>query len=242
MTVDVFIKFGDRQHMERLVQQGELYLNTLAHYRAGELGAERLDPNEGLERVLQMKGARLMKASPDSGASDEVALFTGGIARVMNSNLDKINVYCMFHYVLPDDDSVYLRDVVDERVWRGFGDTAVIIADAAAFVTRVKAAAKQRGLEHWRRKVSYVNLKLRNVEIGPFLKDEAYAHQSELRIAVFNPRSESAPLALTIGDISDLSWIIPASEIPSVSVTARTTESGDSRSIVMESRDVPADA
>lgn len=218
MSTDVLLKFGKRPHMERLVNHGELFLNTLASYRAKEHCVERRDLNEGVERVIDMQGARLSKSGRDRAPPREIALINRGVGRVTNSSLDKMNVYCIFHLVLPDDQRVPLRDVIDERVWQGFGDTAVKIADAAEFVTRVKVVAKERGLEHWRKKVSYVDLQGRSQEVGPFVKDKSYSHQSELRIAIFDPNSEGGPLKLKIGALSDFATIIPASDIPALSI------------------------
>ncbi|MDQ2070339.1 hypothetical protein [Natronospira bacteriovora] len=218
MSHDLLIKFGAEKYMQRFLEQGELYMNTLASYRGNEHDSERHDPNEGLERILQMKGAKITRKCSDAGRGEEIARLTGGVGRIKNSNLDKINVYCMFHFVIPFDENVPLGEVVDERVWRGFGDTAVIIGDAADFVSRVKDEAHRRGLSHWRSSVEYVDMNKRHDEVGPFVKDLAYSHQHELRIAVFDEATNPGPLSLSLGSIADIACLVPASDVGRITV------------------------
>lgn len=218
MSHDLLIKFGPEKYMQRLLEQGELYMNTLASYRGNEHDLERHDPNEGLERIMQMKGAKLTRKNSVTGRDEEIALLTGGVGRIKNSNFDKTNVYCMFHFVIPFDEDVPLGEVVDERVWRGFGDTAVIIGDAVDFVTRVKEEAHYRGLSHWRSSVDYVDMSKRHDEVGPFVKDLAFSHQNELRIAVFDKAAEPGPLSLSLGSIADIAYLVPACDVGRITV------------------------
>ncbi len=167
---------------------------------------------------MQMKGSKLTRKNSVTGNNDEVALLTGGIGRIKNSNLDKTNVYCMFHAVIPFDEDVRLGEVVDERVWGGFGDTAVVIGDAVDFVTRVKNEAHRRGLSHWRSRVEYVDMSKRHDEVGPFVKDLAFSHQQELRIVLFDKVAEPGAITLNIGDIADIACLVPAQDVGKITV------------------------
>lgn len=218
MSHDLLIKYGPEKYMRRLLEHGEVYMNTLVSYRGNEHDAERHDPYEGLERIMQMKGAKLTRKNSVTGKDEEVALLTGGIGRIRNSDLDNINVYCMFHFVIPFDEDVSLGEVVDPRVWSGFGDAAVVIGDAADFVTRVKNEAHRRGLSHWRSSVEYVDMSKRHDEVGPFVKDLAFSHQQELRIAVFDHTAELRPITVRIGNIADIACLVPARDVGKISV------------------------
>ncbi len=218
MSHDLLIKFGPKKYMKRLLEHGEVYMNTLASYRGNEHDTERHDPYEGLERIMQMKGAKLSRKCSITGKSEAVALITGGIGRIKNSNLDKVNIYCVFHFAIPFDENVPLGEVVDQRVWSGFGDTAVVIGDAAEFVTRVKNEAHRRGLSHLRSSVEYVDMSERHDEVGPFVKDLAFAHQHELRIAVFDKTAEPGPITVKIGNIADIACLVPADDIGKMTV------------------------
>ncbi len=96
---------------------------------------------------------------------------------------------------------------------------AVVIGDAADFVTRVKKEAHRRGLSHWRSSVEYVDMSKRHDEVGPFVKDLAYSHQKELRIAVFdNKTAEPGPITLNIGSIADIAHLVPACDVRKIMV------------------------
>ena len=219
---DLLIKFGSERDMSRLFNHGEVFMNTLAYHRGNESDIERHDPNEGLERIMQIRGATLYKKNRVSGENQKVALITSGIGRIKNSNLDKLNVFCMFRCAIPLNEEVALSKVVNERVMNGFGDTAVIIADAAEFVTRVKNEALQRGLFHSRKLVDYVNLKQWDNEVGPFVKGEEFSHQQELRIAIFDKKAKTGPLCLSIGSISDIAFLVPVKDLLEYSVKSCT--------------------
>lgn len=218
MPYDILIKFGKRAHMEDLFHHGVIYMNTLAWYRTQENDTERHDPDEGLERIMQVKGGRLYRKDPDTEKSMEIAELTGGVARFRHRNLDQFNVFCLFHFAAPDDDKLLLGEIVSERILSGFGDTAVVIGDAGSFVTRVKTTAQQRGLAHMLRLVNYVDLSAHHGEVGPFIKDLRFQHQRELRIAVFDEQRLPEPLRLEIGSLEDIALLIPAKEIPQLAV------------------------
>lgn len=103
MNQYILIKFGAREHMERLLHEGEVYMNTLAYYREEEKNSARHDPNEGIKRIMQMNGSVLTRKNPDNGNTETIAKITRGTARVKNSNYDKVTVYSLFHLLIPDE-------------------------------------------------------------------------------------------------------------------------------------------
>lgn len=224
MNYHILIKFGAREHMERLLNEGEVYMNTLAYYRDEEKNCEKNDPNEGIKKILQMNGALLKRKNPENGKHETIATLTNCIGRIKNSNLDKVAVYCLFHLLIPDEKEIELNAFVDERLVQGFGDTAVIIYDAAEFVTRVRNAALMRGLAHGRRPVEYVDMSTRDGEVGPFMKDISFSHQKELRIAVFDKETEPGPITLNIGCLKDIACLIPAQDVAELTVESCASE------------------
>jgi hypothetical protein len=49
------LKFGKREHLQRLRNEGSLYLNTLQYFQELESDPERGDPFEGSETIIQPK-------------------------------------------------------------------------------------------------------------------------------------------------------------------------------------------
>ena len=213
MGTVVLIKFGQRTHMEQLFREGVVYMDTLASHRRREADKERHDPYEGVERIMQMKGAKLKKKNSVTDEFNEIATLTGGVGCIRNRNLDKLNVFCLSHFIVPEDKGIKFGEVVGENVLNGFGDTAVVIYDSKSFVTRVKETAIEQGYRHMRGLVKYEDLSIHHGEVGPFVKDLRFCHQQELRILIFDPKSEPGPLYLRIGNLEDIAFLIPANDI-----------------------------
>jgi hypothetical protein len=102
-----------------------------------------------------------------------------------------------------------------------FGDTALIITDSVEFIKRVNRAANIQGYESHFGAAQYyepsedsVNMiasLLKGMWNIAFWKRKHYAYQQEGRF-VFTPGKETLDhIELDIGDISDISIIVPAS-------------------------------
>lgn len=193
-------------------------MNTLRSYREKEVGAERFDPNDGVEEILNMQGARLTKKDPVSGKVIELAKITSGIGRITNSTYDNLNVYCMFYLSIPFDTKVTIGDVVDVQSISEFGDTAVIISDPADFVTRLKSEVMKKGYIHDRKLVEYRDLSGFHGKVGPFVKDLTYKHQNELRVIVHREEFQRPELTINIGSIEDISCVLPTSELGEMTI------------------------
>ncbi len=214
----ILVKFQQRHYAEALYRDGHIYMNPLRYFRGQECKYEdeRHDLNEGIETHMQMKGATLRMQDPVTGEYKDIAWLTRGTGRVCNSGLDSITVYCLFYFEVPEEGSVRFGEVVPERVWRGFGDTALVIYNPTVFCARVKKAATAAGFEHSQGQVEYVDLSKYHGEMGPFRKDNRFSYQRELRIAVYklSGNTEPAAVSLYIGNLSDIALLIPAHQVP----------------------------
>lgn len=88
MNQYILIKFGAREHMERLLNEGEVYMNPLAYFRENKKSITRHDPNEGIKRIMQMKGTVLKWRNPKNGKHETLAELTGGTGRIKSSVYD----------------------------------------------------------------------------------------------------------------------------------------------------------
>jgi len=224
MAVHILIKFGALNHMERLLYEGEVYMNTLEYFRDEEKSQERGDPNEGITKIVPIKNGLLKQKSHDDGKEKTIATITNGIVRFKNSNLDKFAVFCLYHWEIPNDKKAKIKEFIDERLLNNFGDTAVVIHDTADFLSRIEKAAQKRGLTHIRKRVDYVDMSLRQDEVGPFIKDISFSYQKELRVAVFDENSGPRPVVLNIGSLKDIACLMPAKEVVELSIEPCKTE------------------
>ena len=215
--IEIIIKLGDYEHMKALFENGVVYMNTIEFYRTLEEHDERRDVNEGAERVRNLEGGVLKWKNPETGTFKEVAQLTHSRIRELNSNIQNLNVYCLY-YLKSNMPIQSLGEIIPERTKNGFGEYAVIVADAGEFVTRVKRAAIEKGYRHFRSLVKYVDLSEENVDLGPFIKDHAYAHQSELRIAVHTGQNTGSAIRLEIGSLEDIALMVSSSALDEISL------------------------
>uniref|UniRef100_B3EJU9 Uncharacterized protein n=1 Tax=Chlorobium phaeobacteroides (strain BS1) TaxID=331678 RepID=B3EJU9_CHLPB len=111
-----------------------------------------------------------------------------------------------------------LGKAISERAKLGFGEYAVVVTDVGEFVTRVKQAAIEKGYKHFRSLVKYVDFSQDDFEVGPFVKDQAYAHQNELRIAVHTGENSGSAIQLKIGCLQDIAVMAPADALGEISI------------------------
>lgn len=216
--IELIIKLGAQEHMRSLFEDGVIYMNTLEFYRTLEAHDERRDVNEGAERVRNRRGGVLKRKNPETGTFEDIAQLTHSRIRELNSNLQNLNVYCLY-YLKSEMPIKSLGTVIDQRTKLGFGDYAVIVADAGEFVTRIKQAAMNKGFQHFRSLVKYADFSEEDVEAGPFMKDQAFAHQSELRIAVHTGENRGAAIKIEIGSMKDIAVMVPSGALDEISIS-----------------------
>ena len=216
--VELIIKLGSHEHMTSLFEDGVIYMNTLEFYRILEADDERRDVNEGAERVRNMLGGVIQRKNPETGESEEIAQLTHTRIRELNSNLQNLNAYCVYYLKL-EIPVMSLGAVISERTKLGFGDYAVLVTDAAEFVTRIKQAAIKKGYKHFRGLVKYADFSQEDVEVGPFVKDQAFAHQNELRVAVYTGEKNGSAIELEIGSLKDIAVMVPAEALDEISIS-----------------------
>jgi len=204
--------------MRSLFEDGVIYMNTLEFYRTLEAHDERRDVNEGAERVRNRQGGVLKRKNPETGTFEEIVQLTHSRIRELNSNLQQLNVYCLY-YLKSEMPIKSLGAMISQRTKLGFGDYAVIVVDAGEFVTRIRQAAINKGFRHFRSLVEYVDFSEEDVEVGPFVKDQAFVHQRELRIAVHTGENNGSAIKLEIGSLKDIAVMVPSGALDEISIS-----------------------
>lgn len=204
--------------MKSLFEDGVIYMNTLEFYRTLEGHDERHDLNEGVERILNLRGGVLKLRNRETYEFKEVAQLTHSRVRELNSNFQNLNVFCSY-YFKSDMPIVNLGKTIPEKVKLGFGKYAVVVFDAAEFVTRVKQAAIEKGYKHYRSLVEYKDFSQNHIDVGPFVKDEVFSHQNELRIAVDTIENNGSSIKLHVGNLEDIAVLLRADLLDRMSIT-----------------------
>lgn len=145
-------------------------------------------------------------------------------------------VFCMFG-INPRSEEFRFTDKQKEKML-SFGDTALLILDQDEFIHRVKTAAEKAGYKVYFKPVQYYDPTIDggNMLISllggmwniAFWKRDSYVYQQEVRF-VFAPGNEDTDhIELDIGDISDITAIIPAKSVLST-ITKNISPERDNR-------------
>ena len=210
------IKFQSAERIAEL-QRGHLYAKTAKYYRDLEQETGDADIGDEFEAMLHINEGYIQ--FPDT---DELVKLSDALIKTGNSD---DFVFCMFE-IYPSTESFQFTKEQRDKM-RSFGDTALIIQDSIEFKKRVSDAAVSKGFEVYFYAVKYydpsidsMNLMLsllegmRNIS---FWKRKRYSYQQEGRF-VFTPGNGIDHLDLDIGDISDISTVLPSSKVLSALV------------------------
>ena len=206
------IKFQSAERIAQL-QKGCLYAKTLKYYRELEEETGNKEIGDGFEAMVHVNEA-IIKI-PSTG--EEILLKDELIKTTHSDDF----VFCMFG-IYPQLEKFAFTEQQKEKML-SFGDTALIITDSNAFIDRVKKAAEKAGfiayfsgVKYYDETVDNANMivdMLRGMHNIAFWKRESYRYQQEGRFVFVSEQCHDDHIILDIGDISDISVVLPAEQV-----------------------------
>lgn len=210
------IKFQNSDHIQSL-REGHLYAKNLQYYRNLEKEDGDGDIGDEFEAMLHINQGFICRE--DTG---EIEKLNDVLIQTRDSN---DFVFCMFE-IYPSLHFFQFSEIQKEKML-SFGDTALVITDSDEFQKRVFEAARKKGYEvhfdaaqYYEPSVDWLNMfvsLLKGMWNIAFWKRKKYSYQQEGRF-VFTPGNGMDHIELDIGDISDISIIIPSETVLSANV------------------------
>ena len=198
------VKVGERRHIKRFFEKGEMFCQTIDYFARLEADAERSDRDEGLGRTYGLHTLRSVMVNN----IEILPGMTGGLDIRWNAQ-QGLNIFCM----------TAIRDFGSVRIDRrcsGFGDSFLLLARPALFVRMVEAAAKRSGHHVVTSPVEYVSKGGYTGDMGPFKKFDRLSYQDEVRF-VFAP-GIGGPLRLRLGPLNGVAIWGDLKNLPKVSI------------------------
>lgn len=200
ITYHILVKIGKKEHLERLIEYGEVYMNTTKFYRDHD-NPEIGDPYEG---ALYIKDGRV--------ADFRDNLYHEKLFCMWNLN----NMFPLYddiiHSTHYDSDTGYTHIALDLRKLSGFtpGEDPymVVIKDVRQFNQRFKEACKKQRVEFVNARIVeyYDEYAIKpHIRLSPFWKRLRYKKQQEIRFLV--KRNDRNPLVLKLGSLKDIAEI-----------------------------------
>lgn len=182
--------------------RGLLYFNTAAFFgRIDRTDQVRFDCHDGIDEAIQAAKLEVL------GDNDEW-LDLGGINNpitVRSAASEWLNVLCL--YAMTDREG----DAFDERNL-AFGNTAILINNLPKFFERLQVAATRERKSIGGGPIEYVDKATYHGRMGPFRKFKEHSYQNEYRVIIGG--GDGNACRLDVGDLRDISSVLPSTDIP----------------------------
>lgn len=189
------IKFGQKEHLEALLNDGVIYMNNIDYFRKYEESQPehlRGDRYECFDYISQNNKAIIL---------DESSIEFENVTVFENRKTYPGYLYCM--YAIHTDDS---NSQIDSRMLE-FGEYAVFIYNPKEFINRIRSYCEDHKLHPNCFPVKYYDETVENGLLHPFMKRGKYSYQNEARIYIhsYNPQDN---IVLKLGSIKDIACLI----------------------------------
>lgn len=191
----MFLKFGHNDHIIDLFENGTVHINPIQYFREIEEDGFRGDSYEGVKSIANSLPGHFEIAG---NKIDYLSIHLPLSHDKVYGNI--YSLYCVSSYGFETPSDFF----VDERV-KSFGSHFLLIKQPGEFLKRIEYKLNQLKLNHRFGFVEYYNRFEVNGPIHLFQKQDKYEYQKEFRIYV--NRKETLPLALSIGNLSDIAEI-----------------------------------
>lgn len=208
--IQLLVKLGEYQYMERLIKNGELYLRPISEFT-------KMDSRDGIGYRFES----MITYSCPEDPSIKIMFLDGSefslskksrITYGDHSGIDYL-IYCMsmVDFVKNGDFLTIKNPNNISKIGSGY-DTMIIILDTNQFINRIRRAILSFPLKMVFSPVHYYsekNITLKN--LTPFYKRKCYSYQNEFRFCFDSNIDKS--FCLHIGNIEDIAVIVRAKPI-----------------------------
>ena len=193
------IKFGQKEHLEALLNDGVIYMNNIDYFRKYEESQPkhlRGDKYECFDYISQNNKAIIF---------DEPSIELNNVTIFENRKTYPGYLYCM--YAIRTDSNLH----IDTKML-DFGEYTVIIFNPKEFINRINSYCEEHKLYPNCFPVKYYDDKVENGLLHPFLKRSEYSYQNEARIYIhnYNPQDN---IVLKLGSIKDIACLMRCKNI-----------------------------
>lgn len=196
-----FIKFGEKEYMEKLYNEGEVFCRSIDYFPTIDDENFRGDKIDGIAYLMQMHNLKISHQGNVIVTSDNGQIFGRNPSQ-------KGNIYCLFGL---SSETLNCKSKASQKLILnldslGFGDTVIWIFDPAEFIKRVRKAVLKEGFQIEISPIVYLDYETYEGELSPFTKSKKYEPQCEVRFWI--PNAMNVDQTFKIGNISDISELM----------------------------------
>jgi hypothetical protein len=206
MDIRLYMKFGEKSHLDRMRKEGILYCNTITYFSKIEDDV-RGDPSESVSKQ-KYYGKALFQLKPANEPSAELKNLNATNVMYKEKFDEPLgNLFCMSAFKVYPKKEISIFDF-DARFSRKF-EYCLMILRQDLFVQRLQKAFAKLSFKTCMKLVEYTDLLKYSRPKTLFQKDINYSWQEELRIILYTEKFKmDDPYEFSIGSIEDISEII----------------------------------
>jgi len=214
MGVTLLVKFGSKNHLERMQKDGILHCNTITFFSKLEDNYKRGDKSESVIELKYFENVAF-EVKPVNEPSSEWKRLNSKTSQYSKYFKKPMgNLFCMsaFEINLAKESKEY----VFNEGFLEFG-YALLMTRQDLFMERLRNALDKLEFKSCYNSVNYLDLKKYTGKKNLFQKDNKFSWQEEFRIIIYTQKCEELePYEFSIGNIEDISEIIDLSKTKSL--------------------------
>ncbi len=203
--IHCFIKFGGKETINDLFENGTIYCNPVHYFRTLE-DSYRGDNYEGAAYIKNYSPGQFSVSISGKPIGEQFSFMN----LHLKGSYDKVlgNIYSLFWLsskVLRGDQPVRL----DKRL-KNFGEYVLLVRDNPVFLERIEKAIQRKRLYYEMGLVEYYDKRIYTGAVDVFNKPSEYSYQNEFRLYI--RRRSDEPIIFHIGNLKDIAEIYPSHE------------------------------
>lgn len=200
------LKFGKKEHMEALYNEGLLYMNTFDYFiNLEDNGDGRADKYEATTLYYAGDGVDDIKLTLGSG-DDKITLSREGGTLSIAMITDQPTYSHLYSMTAIDTKWALENDLLlDERNFADGKDYVVIIHDCNKFIERLTNKLNENKGNSKLSFIEYIDEHNYSGQMGCFRKFDKFSYQNEWRCAVLQ-NGIKEPIAITLGSLADIAF------------------------------------
>jgi hypothetical protein len=205
MDVNIFIKFGEKEHLEKMQKEGLFYCNTITYFSSLE-DEHRGDKFESVKKLEYKENTSILLKPANDIKAEWKRLNITKMLYQEYYNEPMGNIFCFSSFILSPTTEVkkYTFDLRFMDLKYG-----LLILRQDLFMEKLEIALKSLGFKTCMSRVEYLDLNKYSGKKNLFQKDLKYSWQQEHRIILYtNKYKKNDPFIFSIGDISDISELL----------------------------------
>ncbi|OZY45834.1 hypothetical protein [Pseudomonas lundensis] len=233
----LLFRAGSRSRLEQF-QKGKMYMNSVEFFsgmkdeKATALRKDELEKNY-LKFHSRQDGDRISELFIEVN-EEQFSLGPNAVMHVNLPNPSNIFIFCMAALAEGMDGTIQGEEhgaVTLSSRFVEFGDSVLVVKSNVEFSRRLNAAIASNShlfsspfFEGGFGQVDYVDMKARNGIVGLFRKDLEYQWQREYRFCIGADSeilNSDGALELDLGDLSDITSIVPVEQFASQAITLK---------------------